>query len=185
MLRARLSCSWPAADAHSTTAAGGRGARARSEDGPAAYNFPENQISDHRIGLEACDLDQVLNGRDLGPWESPQQAEHRRAAGVGGEPARSASPSAGSCPPRPPATSPRARVVESRPGRRICCCFVSGIVCRLPLLAELDDDGRVRRFSIVAGRTSTLQHLTGRPTTAGFLEVGPSVSCPTPETEVR
>jgi peptide chain release factor 1 len=29
------------------------------------YNFPENRISDHRIGFKAYNLDQVLNG-DLG-----------------------------------------------------------------------------------------------------------------------
>jgi peptide chain release factor 1 len=26
------------------------------------YNFPENRISDHRIGFKAYNLDQVLNG---------------------------------------------------------------------------------------------------------------------------
>ena len=29
------------------------------------YNYPENRISDHRIGFKAYNLDQVLNG-DLG-----------------------------------------------------------------------------------------------------------------------
>ncbi len=48
------------------------------------YNFPENRITDHRIGFKAHNLDQVLNG-DLGPVVAALQeadtAERLRSAG--------------------------------------------------------------------------------------------------------
>jgi peptide chain release factor 1 len=48
------------------------------------YNFPENRISDHRIGFKAYNLDQVLNG-ELGPVVAAlQQADTaERLAQVG------------------------------------------------------------------------------------------------------
>ncbi len=48
------------------------------------YNFPENRISDHRIGFKAYNLDQVLDG-DLGPLIAAlQQADTaERLAQVG------------------------------------------------------------------------------------------------------
>ena len=48
------------------------------------YNFPENRISDHRVGYKAYNLDQVLDG-DIGPvvqaLVDADQAERLAAAG--------------------------------------------------------------------------------------------------------
>jgi peptide chain release factor 1 len=48
------------------------------------YNFPENRISDHRIGFKAYNLDQVLNGDLSAVVEALQQADTgERLAAVG------------------------------------------------------------------------------------------------------
>ena len=48
------------------------------------YNFPENRISDHRIGFKAYNLDQVLNGDLSAVVEALQQADtSERLAAVG------------------------------------------------------------------------------------------------------
>ena len=48
------------------------------------YNFPENRISDHRVGYKAYNLDQVLDG-EIGPvvqaLVDADQAERLAAAG--------------------------------------------------------------------------------------------------------
>ena len=49
------------------------------------YNFPENRISDHRVGYKAYNLDQVLDG-EIGPvvqaLVDADQAERLAAAGT-------------------------------------------------------------------------------------------------------
>jgi peptide chain release factor 1 len=48
------------------------------------YNFPENRISDHRIGFKAYNLDQVLNGDLTAVVTALQEAETaERLAQVG------------------------------------------------------------------------------------------------------
>jgi peptide chain release factor 1 len=51
------------------------------------YNFPENRISDHRIGYKAYNLDQVLAG-DLGAVVAAlQEADLQERLAHVGEPA--------------------------------------------------------------------------------------------------
>jgi peptide chain release factor 1 len=67
MLRARLTAAAEEAAADAASAA--RRSQVRTVDRSErirTYNYPENRISDHRIGYKAYNLDQVLNG-DLGP----------------------------------------------------------------------------------------------------------------------
>ena len=56
----------PAAEEEAATAASAaRRSQVRTVDRSErirTYNFPENRISDHRIGFKAYNLDQVLNG---------------------------------------------------------------------------------------------------------------------------
>ena len=63
MLRARLTA---AAEEEAASAASvARRSQVRTVDRSErirTYNFPENRISDHRIGFKAYNLDQVLNG---------------------------------------------------------------------------------------------------------------------------
>ena len=47
------------------------------------YNFPENRISDHRIGFKAYNLDQVLNG-DLDAVIKALQEARTRSRGCRG-----------------------------------------------------------------------------------------------------
>ena len=48
------------------------------------YNFPENRISDHRIGFKAYNLDQVLDRRPVRRGHALQQADTaERLAAVG------------------------------------------------------------------------------------------------------
>jgi len=66
MLRARLITAAEEQAAESASAA--RRSQVRTVDRSErirTYNYPENRISDHRIGFKAYNLDQVLNG-DLG-----------------------------------------------------------------------------------------------------------------------
>ena len=63
MLRARLTA-WPRSRRPTPPRRPG-GARCAPSTAPErirTYNFPENRISDHRIGFKAYNLDQVLNG---------------------------------------------------------------------------------------------------------------------------
>jgi len=67
MLRARLTAAAEEAAADAASAA--RRSQVRTVDRSErirTYNYPENRISDHRIGYKAYNLDQVLNG-ELGP----------------------------------------------------------------------------------------------------------------------
>src|ERR687893_157800 len=52
------------------------------------YNFPENRISDHRIGFKAYNLDQVLNGDLSAVVEALQQAHTAERLAAVGEPAK-------------------------------------------------------------------------------------------------
>ena len=45
------------------------------------YNFPENRISDHRVGYKAYNLDQVLDGDLDAVLDALAKARHRRPAG--------------------------------------------------------------------------------------------------------
>ena len=48
------------------------------------YNYPENRISDHRIGFKAYNLDQVLNGDLVAVLEALAEADTaERLASVG------------------------------------------------------------------------------------------------------
>ena len=63
MLRARLTAAAEEEAANAASAA--RRSQVRTVDRSErirTYNFPENRISDHRIGFKAYNLDQVLNG---------------------------------------------------------------------------------------------------------------------------
>jgi peptide chain release factor 1 len=63
MLRARLIAA--AEEEAATAASAARRSQVRTVDRSErirTYNFPENRISDHRIGFKAYNLDQVLNG---------------------------------------------------------------------------------------------------------------------------
>ena len=62
MLRARLTA---AAEEAASAASAARRSQVRTVDRSErirTYNFPENRISDHRIGFKSYNLDQVLNG---------------------------------------------------------------------------------------------------------------------------
>ena len=63
MLRSRLTAA--AEEEAATAASAARRSQVRTVDRSErirTYNFPENRISDHRIGFNAYNLDQVLNG---------------------------------------------------------------------------------------------------------------------------
>ena len=63
VLRARLTAAAEEDAANAASAA--RRSQVRTVDRSErvrTYNFPENRISDHRIGFKAYNLDQVLNG---------------------------------------------------------------------------------------------------------------------------
>ena len=85
MLRARLTtlAEEQAADAASAA----RRSQVRTVDRSErirTYNYPENRISDHRIGFKAYNLDQVLNGDLTAVVDALQQADtSERLAAVG------------------------------------------------------------------------------------------------------
>ena len=57
-----------------------RSARSTARERVRTYNFPENRISDHRVGFKAYNLDQVLDG-DLDDVDrGPGEGRHGRAA---------------------------------------------------------------------------------------------------------
>jgi peptide chain release factor 1 len=63
VLRARLLAQ--AQEAAEVEASAARGAQVRTVDRSErvrTYNFPENRISDHRVGFKAYNLDQVMDG---------------------------------------------------------------------------------------------------------------------------
>ena len=47
------------------------------------YNFPENRISDHRVGYKAYNLDQVLDGDLDAVIDVSRRRRHRRPARLG------------------------------------------------------------------------------------------------------
>ena len=63
MLRARLlAAAQEEPDPQPSTPAARRCAPSTAPSGCRTYNFPENRISDHRVGFKAYNLDQVLDG---------------------------------------------------------------------------------------------------------------------------
>ena len=95
------------------------------------YNFPQNRITDHRIGLTLHQLPAVLGG-DL----DPLLASARRVL-PGAEDGRSARAAA-----RPPDAAPRARRLDlaAGSGRRSFACRLDGFPFRLVV-----EDRRERR----------------------------------------
>jgi peptide chain release factor 1 len=85
MLRARLTALAEEEAASSASAA--RKSQVRTVDRSErirTYNFPENRISDHRIGYKAYNLDQVLNGEIQPVVDALQEADTaERLAAVG------------------------------------------------------------------------------------------------------
>jgi peptide chain release factor 1 len=86
MLRARLTA---AAESEAATAASAaRRSQVRTVDRSErirTYNFPENRISDHRIGFKSYNLDQVLNGDLDAVIKALQEADtEQRLSQVGG-----------------------------------------------------------------------------------------------------
>ena len=149
MLRARLIAAAEEQAADAASAA--RRSQVRTVDRSErirTYNFPENRISDHRIGFKAYNLDQVLNGdlarRGRPPCSRPTPPSGWRQVGDAAS-VSAAGPAAADGGRRPAA---RGRACESAAqDARILLSFVSGVeLVRLPLLAELDDD-HVRRFA--------------------------------------
>lgn len=87
MLRARLTAA--AEETAASAASAARRSQVRTVDRSErirTYNFPENRISDHRIGYKAHNLDQVLNGA-LGPVITAlQEADLAERLAKAGEP---------------------------------------------------------------------------------------------------
>ena len=89
MLRARLTALAEEQAADAASAA--RRSQVRTVDRSErirTYNFPENRISDHRIGFKAYNLDSVLNGDLSAVVEALQQADTTERLAAVGEPAR-------------------------------------------------------------------------------------------------
>jgi peptide chain release factor 1 len=86
MLRARLTAAAEEEAANAASAA--RRSQVRTVDRSErirTYNFPENRISDHRIGFKAYNLDQVLNGDLDALIKALQEADiQQRLSQVGG-----------------------------------------------------------------------------------------------------
>jgi peptide chain release factor 1 len=86
MLRARLTAAAEEEAANAASAA--RRSQVRTVDRSErvrTYNFPENRISDHRIGFKAYNLDQVLNGDLDAVIKALQEADtQQRLSQVGG-----------------------------------------------------------------------------------------------------
>ncbi len=89
MLRARLIAA--AEEEAASAASAARRSQVRTVDRSErirTYNFPENRISDHRIGFKAYNLDQVLNGDLSAVLAALQEADTaERLAQVGETPA--------------------------------------------------------------------------------------------------
>ena len=92
MLRARLTAA--AEEEAASAASAARRSQVRTVDRSErirTYNFPENRISDHRIGFKAYNLDQVLNGDLQAVITALQEADTQlrlpRSASRSGEPA--------------------------------------------------------------------------------------------------
>ncbi len=85
MLRSRLVTA--AAEQAATAASAARRSQVRTVDRSErirTYNYPENRISDHRIGFKAYNLDQVLNGELQAVLDALQEADTaERLASVG------------------------------------------------------------------------------------------------------
>ena len=87
MLRARLTALAEEQAADAASAA--RRSQVRTVDRSErirTYNFPENRISDHRIGFKAYNLDQVLNGDLTAVVDALQQADTAERLASVGEP---------------------------------------------------------------------------------------------------
>jgi len=86
MLRARLTAA--AEEEAASAASAARRSQVRTVDRSErirTYNFPENRISDHRIGFKAYNLDQVLNGDLDAVIKALQEADtQQRLSQVGG-----------------------------------------------------------------------------------------------------
>jgi peptide chain release factor 1 len=86
MLRARLKAA--AEEEAASAASAARRSQVRTVDRSErirTYNFPENRISDHRIGFKAYNLDQVLNGDLDAVIKALQEADtQQRLSQVGG-----------------------------------------------------------------------------------------------------
>jgi peptide chain release factor 1 len=86
MLRARLTAA--AEEEAATAASAARRSQVRTVDRSErirTYNFPENRISDHRIGFKSYNLDQVLNGDLDAVIKALQEADtEQRLSQVGG-----------------------------------------------------------------------------------------------------
>jgi peptide chain release factor 1 len=90
MLRARLTAM--AEEEAATAASAARRSQVRTVDRSErirTYNFPENRISDHRIGFKAYNLDQVLNGDLHAVMAALQEADTAERLAQAGAPARS------------------------------------------------------------------------------------------------
>ena len=148
------------------------------------YNFPENRISDHRVGYKAYNLDQVIDGdldAVIGALDGGRPGREDRGVGRAGlmtllldEIAVAASRLA------------EAGVESPRADAELIAAHVHG-VARGALHTVPDAAFDPRYWDDVARRASRepLQHITGQ---AYFryleLEVGPGVFVPRPETEV-
>ena len=162
------------------------------------YNFPQNRITDHRIGYTAYnlrvlagDLDAVLDAlarptaRAAGRRDSEsehvvtaQRDDGRGVARLGGD---AAGDEARACWPRPGVASPR---VEAE----LLAAHVLGVAARAAAADpwSTPTPGRAAgRPGQAAGRAEPLQHLLG---SAAFgpltVAVGPGVFIPRPETEL-
>ena len=192
ILRARLlAAAQEAADAEASDA---RRRQVRTVDRSErirTYNFPENRITDHRVGFKAYNLDQVLDG-DLDAVvqalrrRRPRRAARRRMTAVTA--CRATSTCGGSCATRPPGWP---RPASSRRGTtpRMLAAHALGVEPRelvLPRPCTTDQaeavrgaasTGALRRDPAAAHhRAGVFRHLT--------LAVGPGVFVPRPETEV-
>ncbi len=81
MLRARLLAA--AQDEADAAASDARRSQVRTVDRSErvrTYNFPENRISDHRVGFKAYNLDQVLDGALDDVIDALSAGRHRGAA---------------------------------------------------------------------------------------------------------
>ena len=146
------------------------------------YNFPENRISDHRVGFKAYNLDQVLDGALDDVIAALQHGRHRSAARRRGDVTLGALPRRG----RPPDGWPTRGAVAA--GRRRCCSRASlgRRAARAPARPRAPDS---------AARPSPVAAPAGGPRTVAAhhrhaavppieLAVGPGVFVPRPETEL-
>ena len=195
MLRARLIAAAEEEAASSASAA--RRSQVRTVDRSErirTYNYPENRISDHRIGFKAYNLDQVLNGELQPVITALQEADTAARLAAVGETSRcTPADMSGTHSVRAVLADASARLRSAGVGSpeadaRTLLAYACGIEpARIPLLDGLDDEAVEAFEALVASRAARvpLQHLTGR---AYFrhveLEVGPGVFVPRPETEV-